>query len=80
MITETFNLISQLKYIKKEKLIIDITDELLMKKYYLKYRIYKNKMNYMKWRTEVIYNSITFCEDIEASCKTMLKNINTING
>ena len=75
MITETFNLLSQLKFLKKEKLLIDIDDEKIMKKYFLKYRIYKYKLSYKKWRTEVIYNSITCCIEIDKSCLMVLSEL-----
>lgn len=74
-LTDIFNLISLLKYIKPQKLIIDMNDERLMKKEFFKNRIYKT-ITYSKYRNKIINSSIDNIMLIEDS----LKNTNNMNG
>ena len=69
MIKEVFNLISQLKFIKKEKLIVDKDDIEIMR---LFHRKLKGIISFRLWKKIVIQYSIETCHDIYDSCDDLV--------
>lgn len=69
MITEVFNLITKLKLIKKEKLIVDEDDLEIMK---LFHRKLKGIISFRLWKKIVIQYSIETCNDIYDSCDNLV--------
>jgi hypothetical protein len=78
---EMFKLLSSLKYIKKQKLIVDIEDEKIMYNYYKLIRRIKN-IKYNKFREIIINYRIDNLKGVEDSCiyyLQLIKNSNTMN-
>lgn len=69
MINEIWNLLAKLKNIKEEELIIDETDEYIMKAFYMKL---KGIIKYKVWRKVVIQYSIDTNKGIFESCDDLL--------
>ena len=72
MINELFNLLSKLRGIKEEELIIDEQDEYILKAFYMKL---KGIIRYKLWKQIVIQYSIETGKDIYDSCDDLLDKI-----
>jgi hypothetical protein len=81
-IDNVFRLISLMKDVKKDKLLISKDDEKLFFQSYFKYNIWK-KTTYNKWRNCIINysidNTVLFNQSIDYFVD-WLKNNNTVNG
>lgn len=72
MITEVFEMISQLKNIEKQELIITDDDEFIMKAFHRKIKKY---VSYYVWRKVVIQFSIDTLNDIYNSSDILVDEI-----
>lgn len=72
VINSVFTLISKLKYVKKQKLVVDEDDIYIMKE---SYKQLKGIISFRLWKKIVIEYSISTCQDIYESCDVLVDSI-----